>query len=171
MCIILSSCINEDEYFYGDGYKLDNENYSEHHVAFDKEGDSTYYNNWGNAFNGGRLVRYIDYYDSLRPTVKAKGNNIISPFVVKEESRFDSKYILIVQSTLEMNEWLFDKYYYHQYIDSNYSKFANIDIWYWIINKIDDIIYGPYTKEMYLEKRGEIGVPDSLRFRFEEKSK
>lgn len=170
LCIILSSCINEDEYFYGDGYKLDNENYSEHHVVFDKEGDSTDINPLGYEYDC-KLVRYIDYFDKFRSICTAKGNSIISPFVVKEESRFDNKFILIVQSTLELNVWLFDKYYYHQYIDSNYSKFENIDIWYWIINKIDDIIYGPYTKEMYLEKRVEIGVPDSLRFRFEVENK
>ena len=38
---------------------------------------------------------------------------------------------------------------------------------YWIINKISKDFYGDFTKEEYLQKRKELGVPDDLKLKFE----
>ena len=36
---------------------------------------------------------------------------------------------------------------------------------YWIINKINNITYGPYTKEEFQQKREELGVPKKLQLK------
>ncbi len=38
---------------------------------------------------------------------------------------------------------------------------------YWIINKVKDSVYGPYEKEIYMQKRKVLGVPDNLRLKLE----
>jgi hypothetical protein len=35
---------------------------------------------------------------------------------------------------------------------------------YWIIDKRNDSIYGPYNKNLFYTKRKELGVPDSIKF-------
>ena len=165
LCIILSSCINRDEYFYG-GYSLGSESDVEEFIILDKEADSTDINPLGYEYDC-KMVRFLDYFDSLRAYCISYKGLVIQPFIIKEESRFDYTYILIVQEPLPNTKGWIDKYKFEQYINPNYKEFSDVKIWYWVINKIDDIIYGPYKKEMYLEKRVEIGVPDSLRFRFE----
>ena len=38
---------------------------------------------------------------------------------------------------------------------------------YWIIDKYKRKTYGPFTKEQYLDKKKELGVPDTLKLQFE----
>ena len=170
ICLLLTSCYDNDDYHYG-GYSIDM-SYSgeEHSISLDKEADTLFINDQGVKYLV-NSIKYIDYYGVTNFSLIGKGGTVISPFVFYKETRFDKKYILIVQKPFSKDNPFIEKYSYPQYSDSNYRKFADVKIWYWVINKIDDIIYGPYTKNQYLEKRKLIGISDSLKFRFEEKSK
>lgn len=163
--LIIPSCIEKGQYYYG-GYGIGSESDIEKFIILYKEPDSTDINPLGYKYDC-KLVRYLDFFDNVRAYCLPYECEVIPPFIFKEESRFDNEFILIVQEPLPNEKGWVDKYKFQQYINPNYKEFSDVKIWYWIINKIDDIIYGPYTKEMYLEKRVEIGVPDSLRFRFE----
>lgn len=163
--VTLFSCYNKDEYCYG-GYYLDSESEFEKFISHDKVPDTIFINDDGVKYNV-KAITFESYFRNIKKGLFSNRVGVISPFVFKEETRFDSKFILIVQEPFSQDNVLISSYTYPQYTDTNYKEFSDVKIWYWIINKIDDIIYGPYTKEMYLEKRVEIGVPDSLRLRFE----
>lgn len=163
--IALNSCYNRDEFVYG-GYNLSSESDKEKFILHEKEPDSIFINDEGVKYDV-KLITYINNFEDTTTDLISKYGIVISPFVDSKESRFDHKFILILQHPLPNKKSWNDKYYFEQYSNINYKQYSDVKIWYWIINKIDDIIYGPYTKEMYLKKRVEIGVPDSLRFRFE----
>jgi hypothetical protein len=43
------------------------------------------------------------------------------------------------------------------------SKFRQ----YWIVNMSNDSVWGPFRRNIYLKKKHELGVPDSLKLEFE----
>lgn len=49
--------------------------------------------------------------------------------------------------------------------DSYYQEIFSRELNYWIISHKDDSLFGPYSKEEYLLKRKELGVPEELRLR------
>ncbi len=55
-----------------------------------------------------------------------------------------------------------------QKTDSSYVEKAHsgiTDLHYYIIVKRSDLVYGPYSKKEYLQKRKEIGVPKELKLK------
>ena len=63
-----------------------------------------------------------------------------------------------------------------KFTENKYSYYLSDDIrafkvykfrQYWIIDKYKQKTYGPFTKEQYLEKKIELGVPDTLKLQFE----
>ncbi|MDP4266359.1 MAG: hypothetical protein Q8880_02860 [Bacteroidota bacterium] len=102
---------------------------------------------------------------------KGEAYDVIIPTVIVNYV-FDSSYVLIDQKPIDqicicndscrkknINDW--EKKFYKQCTDefekSNFHQ-------YWIINKINDSVLGPFSKETFIRKRKEIGIPEKLVF-------
>ena len=147
------------------GYKIDSYSSKEYFISLDKEGDTLVTNGLGIVHKGTRIT-YIYPNDSLYFGYGSLDSPIIEPFIYSNEIRYNNKFILLVQHPI--TGWG-EKYTYSKeiYKDTTIVYGWKIPIWFFIINKLEDIIYGPYTLDQYLEKRKEIGIPDSLKLRLE----
>lgn len=148
------------------GYKIDSHSSIEYFISLNKEGDTTFTDNYGINFIG-RKIRYINYYDSISEGCASKEARVIEPFIFPREIVYDSSFILAVQHPIEE---FGDKYVYPEalYKDTTIVNGKKIPIWFFVINKVEDIEYGPYTLAQYLEKRKEIGIPNNLKLRLED---
>ena len=106
----------------------------------------------------------------------AKGAIVITTFV--NEVKYDDNFILVDQTLLgkicECNpNCLKEKYGIAEPLTATTFELCEdalkkSDIHdYWIINKITDDVYGPYSKEGYLLKREKLKVPEDLKLKTE----
>ena len=73
---------------------------------------------------------------------------------------FDKKYIIVAQKPWDD---FIESHHYQQAKEFKKYKFRQ----YWIIDKYKQKTYGPFTKDQYLDKKKELGVPDTLKLQFE----
>ncbi|HKR05947.1 MAG TPA: DUF3997 domain-containing protein [Bacteroidia bacterium] len=97
------------------------------------------------GFPGGAIV-YKSTQKHLYSEIKIYGN-------VKEVN-FNKEFIIAIQNA-----------------DTSYLEKADSDIFeknfsnYYIIVKKSDLVYGPYSKEEYIQKRDELGIPEELKLK------
>lgn len=90
---------------------------------------------------------------------KEKGyRNIISSQVI--DCTYDSIFILAAQRPWDSITTTNLKERYEMYLNSNFYQL-------WIINKINDSIYGPFQKDNYLKIKKELGISNSLQLKME----
>ncbi len=80
------------------------------------------------------------------------------PAVVKSYD-FDKNYIIALQNEYKFTTYEAEKYSIKQQYEVINKKGV---LKYWIIDNINDSIYGPLKKDEYLNKRKELGVPSEL---------
>jgi len=98
------------------------------------------------------------------------------PFIEKENSGkgipgwifaydYNNEFIIALEKDIELSEKKREELivsgdFYDYVLQNGYSK-------YWIIAHVNDSIYGPFSREEYLKKRKEIGVPQGLKLKEE----
>ena len=81
--------------------------------------------------------------------------------------KFNKTFIVAEQKPLD-SFWVRSSSKFMSTADDVEREFRNYKVrQYWIINKHTQESYGPFTKEQYLEKKKELGVPDTLKLQFE----
>ena len=156
------------DYFYSSdlgGYKINSNSGLEYFISLSKPNDTVFINNLGYP-QPAIKIKTITYYDSIFYGFASNGGRVLNPFIFPMEIVYDNTFILAVQYPLDD---FGGKYTYPEalYKDTTIVNGKKIPIWFFVINKIKDIEYGPYTLAQYLEKRSEIGVPKRLRLRVE----
>ena len=109
-----------------------------------------------------KYIMYNNYItdSNYRKEVKELANKIISDSTV---------YNLLLSKGVSFRNTLEDKNKIDIISDSifrnnpYYKKYFSDTVNYWIINKKEELIFGPFTKEEYLKKKQEIGVPKNLK--------
>lgn len=147
------------------GYKIDSFSGEEYFISLSK-GDTLLKNNLG-FVHPGKIIKNITYYDSVSYGFAFEEGIFISPFIYPNEIKYDSTFILLVQYPIGDRGFAYT-YPKSLYKDTTKVKWKQIPIWFFVINKVEDIEYGPYTLTQYLEKRKEIGIPDNLKLRLED---
>jgi hypothetical protein len=93
------------------------------------------------------------------------------PFIEKEHSEkgvpgwvfvydYNNEFIVALEKDIkiledERGKLILNGDFYDFVLHNGYSK-------YWIITHANDSIYGPFSKQEYLQKRKELGVPEEL---------
>lgn len=80
------------------------------------------------------------------------------PAVVKDYD-YDKNYIIALQKEYKFTRYESEKYSIEQQYEVINKKGK---LKYWIIDKINDSVYGPLKKDEYLEKRKELKIPIEL---------
>ena len=150
---------------------MDYESAMDYYIVLDK-GKEVYGTNSEKYIRDGTLIKYYDSSGGIDSVWLGKGSWVIGSYVDADKTNFDSTFILVAQKPLdsicECNLSCFkempsyDKRSYPRCKDAlERSTFYQ----YWIINKVQDAIYGPFTKAEYLQKREELGVPEELQIK------
>lgn len=166
--LVVFSCNNHwGEY---GGYALTYESKVHYYVTLEK-GNEVSGTNLDEYKKRGTLIKYIRYSGKIDSVWLARGSKVIESYVDGDKSNFDDKFVLIAQKPLanicECNYSCLSKR------ESNINNIPTAKLCedklnrslfylYWIIDKSNDIVYGPLTKDKYNEVRIEIGVPNSL---------
>ncbi len=103
---------------------------------------------------------YVFYEEGGFPIIcRDIPNRKCIPAVVKDYD-YDKNYIIALQK-----EYKFKRYEIEEY--SIEQQYKIIDkkgkLKYWIIDKVNDSIYGPYSKDEFILKRNVLGVPKELK--------
>jgi len=72
---------------------------------------------------------------------------------------YDNSYIIALQNEYKLTSYEVEKYSIEQQYEVIKKKGK---LKYWIIDNINDSIYGPLKKNEYLNKRNELGIPSEL---------
>jgi hypothetical protein len=103
----------------------------------------------------------LDFENEGYLLINAKNRVIVNYYVL--DFNFNSSYIIVNQKPWDSIVGKAEEYksYYDCEKIFKYSSFHQ----YWIINKTNDSVYGPYQKQEFLQKFKELGVPDSLKIK------
>lgn len=171
---LFSSC-SPDWVEYGKGYGLDHNGAHDYYIIYDQGTPITGADSKEDAKKKGVLIIYHSPDGTIDSEYAGAENTLISGFIEGNKTKFDSTFLLLVQKPLdsicECNEkCLFDKF---PNANKTYNMcdtaLKNSKIFrYWIVNKDLNDIYGPLTKDEYLKKRVEVGVPNTLKLKEDE---
>lgn len=166
-CVIFSCETNWGKY---GGFKIEFESAIEYYIVLDKI--DTVLENYP-YYNKGAFIKYYRN-DSAIDTVFIGGDGmgmVIPSYVDATKTSFDSKFILIAQKPLdsicECNDSCLKNTYPNWKVLPTYKMCKealekSTYYQYWIINKTNNAVFGPYNKKVYLKKLGELGVPKEL---------
>lgn len=175
LCVVVTLVLSACESNWGEygGYKMDSDSAMDYYIVLDKIDtvltDYPYYNK-------GSFITYYGKDVAPRTGFCGNGGRVIGSFVDDEMVAFDSTFILVGQKPLdsicECN---------HKCMDERFSNVSELPTYkicknaleassyyqYWIINKSQNAVYGPYLRVDFLQMREELGVPDELKYPFE----
>lgn len=146
----------------------------EHYIVLDKS-DTVCMNPLGYPYNGCRII--FQKSQGLADTFCIeKGMPVIQSNIVQAEC--NKTYILVDQKSLdkicECNpDCLKGKYGNAGLEDTSYKlcddALNNSKIHdYWIIIKPKNMVYGPFSKDEYIQKKNELNIPESLKLDIED---
>lgn len=163
--LILTSC----ETNWGDygGYKLEYDSALDYYIVLDKVDtilkDYPYYNK-------GAIINYFENDSTTRSDFSSNGGKIIGSYVDAKKTNSDSQFILVAQKPLssicECNEGCFEqmKSYDNRLYPRCKSALERSSYYeYWIINKKENFVYGPFNKNEFENKKIELGVSIKLK--------
>lgn len=168
IALVFSSC--ETNWGKYGGYKMEYDSAMDYYIVLDK-GKAIYGTN-PEDLKKGTLVKYYRPTGKIDSIWLGKGGIIIEPFVDDDKVSFDKTFILVTQKPLseicECNLECFKKM--DSYDKRSYPRckeaLEKSDFYqYWIINKIQNVVYGPLSKEKFFQKREELGVPRELQLK------
>ena len=166
--IILISC--ETNWGKYGGYKMDYDSALQYYIVLDKI--DTVLENYS-YYNKGAYIRFHQNSSNTNILFISIGGMVIAPFVVANQTVYDSTFVLVTQKPLdsicECNEECLKSQY------SNHSKLSTYDICkkalkessyyhYWIIDKKNNIIFGGYERDQFIMICDSLNVPHKLRF-------
>jgi hypothetical protein len=106
-------------------------------------------------YDGSSYFYILDANSTVIINSHITGFNFDSIFIITEQKPVD----FILQETYNNPEMNLKKR--KQLFEESSLRF------YWIINKNEHQVYGPFKKEKYLQKRKELGVPQELTLKYE----
>lgn len=172
IALIVSSC--ETKWDNYGGYKLDYDNKFQHYIVLDKS-DTLCTNPLGYAHEGCRIIFHNPQGD-IDTFCIDKGGIVIDAYI--DDVEYDERFILVDQKLLgkicECNpECLKEKYGKESHTATSFEvckeALRNSDIHdCWIIRKKTNDVFGSYTPKEFLIKCNKLGVPEKLKFDFEE---
>lgn len=168
--LILFSCSSEIGN-YG-GYKVDYDNALDYYIMLDKGNHLNMRDNNLDKQKNGTIVTFHSGSGKKESFLVGKGTRIIDSYVIPENISYNETFVLVDQKPLidicECNDQCFRNKYKNWEQMPTYKlceeglKKSKIHM-YWIIDKKKDHVFGPLTKEQFLNKRIELGIPKSLR--------
>lgn len=168
IAIFLFSC--ESNWGNYNGYKFDHDSGIEYYIVLDKGQNIYFSDSKVERAKKGTLVKFHSNSGKVDSIYLSNGSRVIRSFVLKDNIAFDSSFILVDQKPLDSIFGLKMDPYPHWEIDPTKEKINKSNFHqYWIIKKQTDDIYGPLTKEEYLEKRKELMIPTSLQINLSSK--
>ncbi len=161
---LLSSC---DRYSFNSGifggYKIDSWSSLQRYIILDKVGTKTDNSSNGHFRNDYTLLICIDSNNVIDSSYATNEGKVIYNYVDYFVSDYE-KFILVAQ--IDMKE-LWEYKSMREMVNILKMKRKKGEYQYWIINKNDDIIYGPFNQSKFIEKRKELDVPKELKMKFE----
>jgi hypothetical protein len=172
LILSLSSC--ENNWGKYGGYKMEYESAMEYYIALDK-GEVIYASDTkAESLKKGTIVKYHRSSGCIDSVLLGKESIIIEAFVDADRISYNSTFILLAQKPLDrICECI------HSCLENTYQDRNDLPTYklckealkkstfyqYWIIDKTKDSVYGPYTKEEFLQKHEELGVPKGLKLK------
>lgn len=133
------------------------------YIILDKVGNRTDNSSNDDSRNDYTLLICIDSNNVIDSSYATNEGRVIYNYVDYFISDYE-KFILVAQ--IDIKElWEYENM--KEMANILKMKRKNCEYQYWIINKIDDIIYGPFTQSKFIEKRKELGVPKELKMKFD----
>jgi hypothetical protein len=166
--LIINSCqTNWGKY---GGYSMDYDSKLDYYIILDKV--DTIIKNYPYK-NEGAFIRYCNNKGVVENHFVSDGAVVINSYVDDDDVYFDNIHIILKQKPLEKicecNDSCLSKKYSNPQKLKTYNMcqeaLNNSDFYqYWIIDKTNDIIYGPLTKEEFNKRRNSIGISKNLDF-------
>lgn len=152
---------------YG-GYKMEYDSSIDYYITIDK-GEVVYGTSKADLLKKGTLIKYHKSSGKIDSTYMGRGGIVIQSFVDKRNVAFNDKFLLVAQKPLDS---IFGIITYdgfaHRKINPTKELLDKSNFYkYWIIEKKDNNIYGPYTKQEYSRKKTELKVAENLRIDIE----
>ncbi len=143
----------------------------EYYIALDKI-DTTLENY--PYYNKGAFIKFYRTNSIIDTVFIGKDGEIIESFVDDDKVSFDETFILAAQKPLlkicECNRSYCATDSYDRENTSGYQRCKDAleksnFYQYWIINKIQNAVYGPFSKEEFLQKQEELKVSKELKLK------
>lgn len=164
LLIIICSCKTTPS-DYG-SYKFDFQSAMDHYIMFDKI--DTVLQNYP-YYNKGSFLYFHNPDSTVDTFFMGKGGYVIEPYV--DDVKFNNRFILVKQKPLdeicECNDSCRSKKYpanrkTYELCKQALQKSAFFQ--YWVIDKADDNIYGPFSLEMLYKQMYKLKIPENLKF-------
>ena len=117
----------------------------------------------------GTLIIFFNEFNKTDSMYIGKESEVIEPYIV--DVSFDKTFIIVDQKSLDtifgVEQDRGDSGLGRRIIPRSHDIDTSTFHQYFIIIKSKDYVYGPFRKEVYFRKKKELGVPDSLKLKFE----
>jgi len=141
---------------YG-GYRIEYLSGLNYYIALDKGEVITGADSEVDAAKKGIVLKYFRPSGKIDTMLVGKDGDVIRSFVDKNNISFDNKFILVDQKPFELICHTTD------YDECKKALKESQIHQYWIIDKTKDYVYGPLTKDQFLNKKKDLQVPLTLK--------